>query len=134
MFDKYLIDAASLRNTGPADAPTGFAFEAKLGYYRGLGLSMIEKLDIAIDGEALAREAVRFDETCGAGELPPLTLDEMETAYDRRWPFGAPATILVDYPGGFPKGEHALSLREQLRVSYLPFPSINSDEKTVRLD
>ena len=126
MFDKYLIQAESLRNTGPAEAPTGFAFEAKLGYYRGLGLSMIEKLDVSIDGNLLPREAVRFDEGQG-----PLTLDAMETAYDRRWAFGARATILVEHPGGFPAGEHALSLTEQLRVSYLPFPSINSDTKRV---
>ncbi|MFK4871323.1 DUF6379 domain-containing protein [Novosphingobium sp. ZW T3_23] len=128
MFDKYLIDAATLRNIGPAEAPTGFAFEARLGYYRGLGLSMIEKLDVSIDGEPLPREAVRFDEGKG-----PLTLDQMETAYDRRWPFGAPATILVDREGGFPSGEHALALLQQLRVSYLPFPSINTDSKTVSL-
>lgn len=128
MFDKYLIDPASVRNTGPADAPTGFSFESKLGYYRGLGLSMIEKLDVAIDGEALPREAVRFDEGQG-----PLTLDEMETAYDRHWPFGMPATILVDYAGGFPSGEHELSLTQQLRVSYLPFPATNSDKKIVTL-
>lgn len=128
MFDKYLIDAATLRNIGPAEAPTGFAFEAKLGYYRGLGLSMIEKLDVAIDGAALPRGAVRFDEGRG-----PLTLDEMETAYDRRWPFGTPATILVDHAGGFPEGEHELSLLQQLRVSYLPFPSVNTDAKRVSL-
>jgi len=128
MFDRYLIDAGSLRNTGPADAPTGFAFDAKLGYYRGLGLSMVEKLDIALDGEPLPREAVRFDEGLG-----PLTLDEMETAYDRRWPFGTAATILVDRPGGFPAGEHELSLLQQLRVSYLPFPAVNTDKKSVSL-
>ncbi|WP_324695742.1 DUF6379 domain-containing protein [Novosphingobium aerophilum] len=129
MFDKYLIDAASLRNTGPADAPTGFSFEAKLGYYRGLGLSMIEKLDVSIDGASLPRAAVRFDEGGGA-----ITLDEMETAYDRRWPFGTAATILVDHPGGFPDGEHELALLQQLRVSYLPFPSINTDAKRVSLE
>ena len=126
MFDKYLIDAASLRNTGPEGAPTGFAFEAKLGYYRGLGLSMIEKLDVSIDGETLPRDAVRFDE--GEG---PLSLDEMETAYERRWPFGAAATILVAHPGGFPQGEHELGMLQQLRVSYLPFPAVNTDTKTV---
>jgi hypothetical protein len=126
MFDKYLIDAASLRNTGPAEAPTGFAFEAKLGYYRGLGLSMIERLEVSIDGETLPRDAVRFDEGPGA-----LTLDEMATAYDRRWPFGTPATILVDHAGGFPAGEHDLGFIEQLRVSYLPFPSVNTDVKRV---
>lgn len=128
MFDKYLIVAQSVRNTGPADAPDGFAFDARLGYYRGLGLSMIEELTVSIDGEAVPREAVRFDEGKG-----PLTLDEMETAYDRRWHFGSPATILVQRAGGFPAGTHELALRQKLRVSYLPFPSLNDDRKIVTL-
>lgn len=128
MFDKYLIDPATVRNIGPAEAPTGFAFEAKLGYYRGLGLSMIEELNVGLDGEILPRAAIRFDEGPG-----PLTQDEMETAFDRRWAFGTPATILVDHEGGFPKGEHKLSLQQKLRVSYLPFPAFNNDEKTVQV-
>ena len=128
MFDKYIIDPATVANTGPADAPTGFSFTTKLGYYRGLGLSMIEDLKVSIDGEALPREAITFDEGQGA-----LTLDEMETAYDRRWPFGAPATIMVALPGGFPKGEHKLSLQQRLRISYMPFPSFNNDEKVISL-
>ena len=70
MFDKYLIVDESLRNVGPADAPNGFAFEAKLGYYRGLGLSMVEALDVTVDGEPVPREAIRFDEGNG-----PLSLD-----------------------------------------------------------
>ncbi len=127
MFDKYLIDAATMRNIGPAQAPTGFAFEAKLGYYRGLTLSMIEELAITLDGVELPREAVLFDEGQG-----PITLDAMETAYDRRWAFGTPATIIVNHPGGLPAGEHTLALRQKLRVSYLPFPAFNTDEKTVQ--
>lgn len=125
MFDRYLIVEGSLRNIGPADAPTGFAFDAKLGYYRGLGLSMIEELGVAVDGEAVRREAVRFDEGHG-----PLSLDEMENAYDRRWPFGATATIAVDHPGGL-AGAHAIAFTERLRISYLPFPAISSDTKTM---
>lgn len=128
MFDKYIIDAASIRNTGPADAPTGFAFTTKLGYYRGLGLSMIEDLVVAIDGEPLPRSAIRFDDGQG-----PLTLDEMETAYDRRWAFGAPATIIADYEGGFPQGEHKLALQQKLRISYMPFPSFNNGEKLMQI-
>lgn len=128
MFDKYIIDPASVANTGPADAPTGFSFTTKLGYYRGLGLSMVEDLKVSIDGEALPREAIRFDEGDG-----PLTLDEMETAFDRRWPFGAPATITVAHPGGFPAGEHRLALQQRLRISYMPFPSFNNDEKVISL-
>ncbi|HEX8446927.1 MAG TPA: DUF6379 domain-containing protein [Sphingomonas sp.] len=126
MFDKYLIDADSVRDTRSTTDPDGFSFSAKLGYYRGLGLSMIEELAVSIDGEELPRAAVRFDDGHG-----PLTLDEMETAYDRRWAFGTPATILVTRPGGFPRGSHDLGLRQKLRVSYLPFPSFNTDRKTI---
>lgn len=128
MFDKYLIDPATITNTGPEESPTGFSFEAKLGYYRGLTLSMVEELAVSVDGEELPRDAVSFDEGNG-----PLTLDEMETAYDRRWDFGAPAVISVDLPGGLPAGEHTVALRQKLRISYMPFPSFNHDEKTIEI-
>lgn len=121
MFDKYLIVDDSLRATSD-----GFAFDAKLGYYRGIGLSMIEDLAITLDGEAIPRDAVRFDE--GAG---PISLDDMETAYDRRWGFGEVATIAVTTEIALTAGEHTLALTERLRVSYLPFPSLNSDAKTL---
>ena len=126
MFDKYIIDAATVANTGPADAPTGFSFTTKLGYYRGLGLSMVEDLKVSIDGQDLPRAAITFDEGPG-----PLTLDAMETAFDRRWPFGAPATITVALTGGFPKGQHTLALQQRLRISYMPFPSFNNDQKLI---
>jgi len=121
MFDKYLIVEDSLRNLPGGE---GFAFEARLGYYRGLGLSMIEELAVTLDGEEIDRAAVRFHDGADA-----LTLDEMETAYDRRWEFGARAVISVAHPGGLDAGEHKLDLREKLRVSYLPFPSFCSDSK-----
>lgn len=126
MFDKYIIDAATVVNTGPAEAPTGFSFTTKLGYYRGLGLSMVEDLKVSIDGQDLPRAAITFDEGPG-----PLTLDAMEAAFDRRWPFGAPATITAALPGGFPKGQHTLALQQRLRISYMPFPSFNNDQKLI---
>jgi hypothetical protein len=125
MFDKYLIVDDSLRNLPDG---SGFAFEARLGYYRGLGLSMIEELAVTLDGEEIDRPLVRFHD----GE-DVLTMDDMETAYDRRWEFGAKATISVVRPGGLPAGEHKLDLREKLRISYLPFPSFNSDSKTLQI-
>ena len=125
MFEKYLIVENTLRNVGPAGAATGFAFEARLGYYRGLGLSMIETLEVTVDGEAAPREAIRFDEGPG-----PLSLDEMETAYDRRWPFGAKATVTVLRPGGLTPGPHDITFTENLRISYMPFPGVRIDRKT----
>jgi hypothetical protein len=128
VFDMYLIGPETVRNLGPAAAPTGFAFDARLGYYRGLGLSMIEDLAVAVDGVAAPRDAVRF---LSGGRS--LTLDEMETAYDLRWNFGAWATISIMRAGGLTPGEHRLALTERLRISYLPFPSIIKDEKVVVL-
>lgn len=126
MFDQYIVDADTVRNIGPAAAPTGFSFESKLGYYRGLGLSMVEDLAITLDGQPVARDAIYFDDGHGA-----LSLEAMETEYDRRWNFGAPAVISVAYPGGLPPGDHKLSLRQVLRVSYMPFPSVRYIEKVV---
>ena len=126
MFDKYLIVEDSVRNTGPADAPTGFSMQVKLGYYRGLGLSMVEDLGVVVDGTPAERSGIRFDEGKGS-----LTLDEMETALDRHWAFGAPATVEVQRPGGLEAGSHVIGFSQRLRVSYMPFPSVNNDEKTI---
>jgi hypothetical protein len=126
MFDKYLIGDETLRNVGPTGARTGFAFDARLGYYRGLGLSMIEDLNVTVDGEAIPRGAIRFHD--GDTEL---SLDDMETAYQRRWGFGEWATISILRNGGLAPGKHTLGLAERLRISYLPFPLVAKDEKLV---
>ena len=89
---------------------------------------MVEALDVTVDGEPVPREAIRFDEGNG-----PLSLDDMETAFDRRWPFGASATIIVEQQDGLSPGEHRLELSQRLRISYMPFPSMNSDAKTLTI-
>ena len=123
MFEKYLIVDDSFRRT-----ESGFAFDAKLGYYRGLGLSMVEDLAVTIDGQPVPRAAIRFDEGKG-----PISLEDMETAYDRRWGFGEVATIAVDWPEALAPGQHDLGLIERLRVSYMPFPSIRKTERKIFL-
>ena len=123
MFDKYLIVEDSLRAT-----TDGFSFAARLGYYRGLGLSMIETLEVSIDGVSVPREEIGFDE--GNGKLG---LNEMAQALDRRWPFGATATIFVAHSGGLSAGVHRIDLREVLRISYLPYPLVAEDSKQLTL-
>ena len=119
MFDKYLILEDSLRAT-----PDGFAFDARLGYYRGLGLSMIEDLAVTLDGEPQPRAAVFFEQ-----QGKSWSLDAMEEAYDDRWEFGAIATIRVTRADGLAPGDHSLALKEKLRISYLPFPLFAEDSK-----
>lgn len=121
MFDKYLILEDSLRITD-----SGFAFDARLGYYRGIGLSMIEDLAVMLDGEAQPRESVFFEQNGKS-----WSLDAMEEAFDDRWEFGSIATISVKRAGELSAGEHSLTLKEKLRISYLPFPLFAEDSKVI---
>lgn len=116
MFDHHIICRESLSNVTQQGEVIGFCFQARLPYYRGLGLSMVEDLAIVINGETVAREAVRL-----ALRGHEWTLDELETVYDDRWNFGEKATITVLFAGGLKKGQHHLELAERLRISYLPF-------------
>ena len=111
MMDKLMIVEDSLENV-----EGGFAFLGRLPYYRGLGLSMVEDLQVTVDGEAIAREDVRF-----SVRGKTYSLDQMETVYDDRWNFGEKATITALKPGGLTPGKHTLEFAVRNRISYLPF-------------
>jgi hypothetical protein len=128
MFDKYMICEDGFRNVEEGGQVVGFAFGARLPYYRGLGLSMVEEIAVAVDGHAYPREAIRFSVRGRSWSLA-----EMETEYDDRWNFGEVAEIRVLTPGGLAPGAHQLELAERLRISYLPFEPTTRDAKTLTL-
>lgn len=128
MMDNKMIVEGSLQNFEEDGAVKGFSFLGRLPYYRGLGLSMIEDIQVEVDGEAVSRSDVRFqvhDNT--------YTLDEMETVYDDRWNFGEKAKIIVLKDGGLSKGNHSLTFAVRMRVSYLPFVPTTKDTKELAL-
>lgn len=121
MDNKMIVEGSLQREEG------GFSFLGRLPYYRGLGLSMIEDIIVSVDGEAIAREAIRF---CVRGQT--YTLDQMETVYDNRWNFGEKARIIA-LNGGLPAGDHAITFAVRMRVSYLPFVPTTKDTKQLAL-
>ncbi len=123
MMDNKMIVEDSLESDD-----MGFAFYGRLPYYRGLGLSMIEDIAIIADGDAVAREDVRFHVR---GKT--YTLDQMETVYDDRWNFGEKAKIIAMKPGGLAPGRHKIELAVRMRVSYLPFVPTTKDSKELAL-
>ena len=128
MFDRYMIVEDTVRNIAENGEVVGFTFGARIAYYRGLGLSMVEDLQVTVDGEVMPRSAIRF--SVGGSTM---TLDELETDYSSRWEFGDVATVTVLKAGGLSPGEHRIEFAEQLRVSYMPFPIGGKDAKTVRV-
>lgn len=128
MFDHHIICKESIENVSSRGKVTGFRFQARLPYYRGLGLSMVEDLMVTLDGEKIERQAIRL-----ALRGREWTLDELETVYDDRWNFGEKATITVLKPGGLASGKHSLELAERLRISYLPFVPVTRFATEVEL-
>ncbi len=128
MFDRYMICAETARNLTDGGKVTGFQFGARIAYYRGLGLSMVESLTVAVDGQPVPPEQIRFSVSNRT-----FTLAQMETEYEARWEFGDVATVTVLQPGGLTPGEHTLEFVEDLRISYMPFPLKGRDTKVVRI-
>ncbi len=128
MFDKHMICTEGFRNVVQDGKTVGFTLLARLPYYRGLGLSMVEDIAISVDGEKAARGDIRF-----SVRGRTWTLDELETVYDDRWNFGEKATLTVLKAGGLKPGRHRVELAERLRISYLPFVPTTKDAKDLDL-
>lgn len=128
MFDKMMLCDEGFENVVEDGETTGFAVLARLPYYRGLGLSMIEDVAITIDGVAVPREAVRLSLRGRS-----WTLDELETVYDDRWNFGEKARVIVAHPGGLAPGAHTIGIAIRMRVSYLPFVPTTKTERELDL-
>ena len=128
MFDHHIICDDGFRNVEKDGAVIGFTLLARLPYYRGLGLSMIEDIAVTVDGEKMPRDSIRFSVRGRS-----WTLDEMETEYGDRWNFGEKAEVTVLHPGGLTPGKHKIQLAERMRISYLPFVPTTSTIKELEI-
>lgn len=128
MFDKYIICEKDLCHVLESGTVVGFQFNARLPYYRGLGISMIEDLIVTVDAERYLRDAIRV--TLHGNTY---TLDEMEVEYEDRWEFGEEGIVSVLTSGGLKTGLHKIEMEVILRVSYLPFLLTGSDNKVLAL-
>jgi Domain of unknown function (DUF6379) len=128
MFDQYMICEQGFSNFHENGKPAGFQFGARLPYYRGLGLSMVEDISVSIDGQPVPREDIVFSVRDKSWKLP-----ELETEYEERWEMGEVATLRIRRAGGLTPGLHRIELAESLRISYLPFTPVTKDTKELRL-
>ena len=126
MCEKYMIVENDVKNIVENWKITSFEFGARLPYYRGIALSLVEDIVVKVDGEEVPKESIKF-----SAHNNTYTLAQMETEVDDRWNMGEVAHIIVEKEGGLPKGEHKILMLLNMRIAYLPFPSIRKSEKTV---
>ena len=118
MAGRQIYNPDGFKNTVKAGKATGFEFQFKAQYYRGITLSIIRDIKINIDGEDIPRENIRIEVN---GEA--FTLEEARTVIDSdyRWEFGEYATVYADKEGGLAQGTHHINTLQIIAPSYMPF-------------
>ncbi len=127
MFDRYIVCEEGFRIR--ADGRPGGVVEVRMPYYRGLGLSMVEAVDLVLDGTPVPAE--RTDFTVHGNTY---RFDELPQILDDRWEMGERAQLgfLTDELLG--PGEHDIAVSVRLRISYMPVPGGGRDRKRLTLN
>lgn len=121
MAIQYNLLQRGFRNVPDDSNPSGFQLLVKSSYYRGVRLSLVDGIEVTVDGEQFERSAVQF-ETGGR----KYTLDQLESIGDRQWEWLEPAIVTVAKPGGLKPGVHDVQVVVKLRISYMPFNPVAS--------
>lgn len=126
MFDNYVLSDKSLKNVEKDGEIIGYEMKTRITYYRGIPLSMVQDIQLKVDGVEVPREQLRFSLD---GETY-FTLDEMMTVTSYKWEYGEEGIVFVEQKGGLPKGSHEITLTQGTRVSYIPVPFFGTQTKT----
>lgn len=129
MFEKYMIVEDNLKNVVEDGKITGFQFGARLPYYRGVSLSMLEEIEVSLDNEVLPQANVHL-----TVHENTYNFNQRENELDDRWEMGEVATLFVQKKEGLSKGNHLLGLKINIRIGYLPFPAIRNAQKEIKID
>lgn len=115
MLERSTIQSSGFSNLGPEGARTGFRLRLRQPNYRGMRLSLIEGVDVVVDGERFpaADNSILFQgRTFGRADLDDAT--------ETRWPVGETIDVLVDRPGGLVPGVHQVETIVWMRHPYFP--------------
>lgn len=127
MFDRYIVCEEGF---GPRDdGRPGGRVEVRMPYYRGLGLSMVEGVDLTLDGIAVPPARTTFTvhgRTYRFADLP--------TTFDDRWEMGERAVLAFETDEPLAAGPHDVAVTVRLRISYMPVPGGGRDRKTLTFD
>jgi hypothetical protein len=118
MFDNNVFLQNSCHNVSKDGKIIGYGLRTYITYYRGIPLSMVNDIQVEIDGEKATREDILFS----AEGDDWFTLDEMETVTTYKWEYDQAAFILVKKEGGLSKGKHDVKLTVITRTAYIPVP------------
>ena len=122
MLDFPIIQGRGFRNVEDGGRVTGFSFQLRNPNYRGGPASMLDGIEVVVDGERIPDHVPLW-----TLQGRTFTLDELRASTDVRWQLDEPATITVPKPGGLSVGVHRIEATLYLRRSYFP-PLVSRSE------
>ena len=127
MFDQYIVCEEGFRARD--DGRTGGVVEVRMPYYRGLTLSMVEAVDLTLDGSPSRPSRTTFTVHGNTYAFDRAAADHRRPLGDggaaRSWP-SRPTQPLAP-------GEHDVAVAVRLRISYMPVPGGGRDRKRLTL-
>ena len=130
MFDNNVFKENTCVNVEEDGKVIGFEMQTNITYYRGIPMSMIEYIKVAVDGEEVPTEDIRIS----LEREDWFTLKEAETVTDYKWEYGEPLYVRVLKDGGLSKGTHKVKLTVATRTAYIPVPLEGIQEREVVID
>ena len=129
MFDNNVFIDGTCRNVAENGAVTGFEMQTNITYYRGIPLSMIEYIRVAVDGQDVPVEDIRIS----VDQIDWFSLKEAETVTTYKWEYGEPLYVRVLKDGGLSAGTHKVKLTVATRTAYIPIPLEGIKEREVTI-
>ncbi|GAA1795891.1 hypothetical protein GCM10009795_046680 [Nocardioides hankookensis] len=115
MLELSLIQTRGFTNVTENGTVTGFQFLLRMPNYRGVWGSLVDGIEITVDGQSFPANAARW--TLGGRAY---TLDELQRTEGLHWQLDELATITVPVQGGLKPGVHDLAVSVLLRSPYIP--------------
>ena len=129
MFDNNVFKKDTCKNIVENGTTIGYGLQTLITYYRGIPLSMVEFVKVAVDGVEEEPTAIQIS----IDEEDWFTLKEAATVSSYKWEYGEPLHIRVMKESGLAKGNHDVALTIATRTAYIPVPLVGMKERTVTI-
>lgn len=129
MFDNNVFKKDTCKNIVENGTTIGYGLQTLITYYRGIPLSMVEFVKVAVDGVEEEPTAIQIS----IDEEDWFNLKEAATVSSYKWEYGEPLHIRVMKEGGLAKGNHDVALTIATRTAYIPVPLVGMKERTVTI-
>ena len=115
MLELSLIQTRGFTNVVEDGNVTGFKFLLRMPNYRGLWASLIDGIEVSVDGNPFKPDIAQW--TIGGHTY---ALDELQRSQGVHWQLDELATITVPLAGGLTPGVHDVAVTVLLRSPYIP--------------